>query len=333
MSNSNPLELKPQVVPGTLTLLEKLSSLPIADRALRACGIRSQATVTKIEHPARSTTNAAIRGGLSGTLAMTAQVLSFMWLHTTIRYQYQYGSSMKESFLILYRQGGMARLYQGLPCALLNGPLIRFGSTAANSGTLAAFDTPTLRTVPIAVKTFCATSFFVVWRVFLMPVDFLQTVFQVRGNRAISTLKAEYRVFGPKMFWRGSVGIATNSFIGTYAWFGTFNALQALLNRRYRSKETPLATKTLQNGLCGLTAAFASSIFTNGIDVLKTHRQTGGGTTTYLMALRKIRETETFGQFWCRGLRPRLALDGIQGFVFSMLWKFFEEDFRQEDFL
>jgi len=302
-------ELGEEFVPGTLTFLQKLSSLKIADR---------------------KSTNAAIRGGLSGTLAMTAQVLSFMWLHTTIRYQYQYGSTMKESFLILYRQGGMARLYQGLPCALLNGPLIRFGSTAANSGTLAAFDTPTLRTVPIAVKTFCATTLFVVWRVFLMPVDFLQTVFQVRGKRAVSTLKSEYRIFGPKMFWRGSVGIGTNSFIGTYSWFGTFNALQASVNR-YRSSETPIATKTLQNGLCGLTAAFASSICTNGIDVLKTHRQTGGGKTTYLTALRKIRETETFGQFWCRGLRPRLALDGIQGFVFSMLWKFFEEDFWPDD--
>lgn len=233
---------------------------------------------------------------------------------------------MTESFKALYRQGGMRRLYQGLPCALLNGPLIRCGSTAANSGTLNAFESnPTLRTVPISIQTFCATTLFVVWRVLLMPVDFLQTVFQVRGKGAISCLKSEYGTYGPRMFWRGSIGIGTNSFIGTFSWFGCFNTLQSTL-AFYRNKDTPISTKTLQNGVCGLFASFASSICTNGIDVLKTHRQTGGGHTTYVTALRKIRETETFGQFWCRGLRPRLALDGLQGLVFSMLWKFFEED-------
>ena len=37
---------------------------------------------------------------------------------------------------MLYAEGGVRRFYQGLPWALLQTPLTRFGDTAANSGVL-----------------------------------------------------------------------------------------------------------------------------------------------------------------------------------------------------
>lgn len=76
----------------------------------------------------------ALGGGISGALAGVLQVTSLMWLRTTMNYQYRFGTSTGEALRTLYSQGGMGRLYQGLPFALVQTPLSRFGDTAANTG-------------------------------------------------------------------------------------------------------------------------------------------------------------------------------------------------------
>ena len=59
-----------------------------------------------------------------------------MWLRTVMNYQYRHGTTFAYSFRVLYAEGGVRRFYQGLPWALLQTPLTRFGDTAANSGVL-----------------------------------------------------------------------------------------------------------------------------------------------------------------------------------------------------
>ena len=49
---------------------------------------------------------------------MGIQVLSLMWLRTTVNYQYRHGSSMTTAFKTLYRDGGIVRFYRGLAPAL-----------------------------------------------------------------------------------------------------------------------------------------------------------------------------------------------------------------------
>jgi len=96
----------------------------------------------------------ALGGGLSGAAAMGLQVGSLMWLRTTMNYQYRFGTSTSEALTTLYRQGGIRRFYRGVGPALLQGPLARFGDTAANAGVLAALDAhPTSRQLPVFVKT------------------------------------------------------------------------------------------------------------------------------------------------------------------------------------
>ena len=63
-----------------------------------------------------------------------------MWLRTAVNYQYRFGTSTKEALRILYNDGGIPRLYQGLPLALLQGPLSRFGDTASNAIICSVFD-------------------------------------------------------------------------------------------------------------------------------------------------------------------------------------------------
>lgn len=48
--------------------------------------------------------------------------------------QYRYGTTTTEALRHLYREGGVVRFYRGLGPALLQGPLSRFGDTAANAG-------------------------------------------------------------------------------------------------------------------------------------------------------------------------------------------------------
>jgi len=88
-------------------------------------------------------------------MASIFQVLSLMWLRTCMNYQYRYGGTLLSSLRILYAEGGIPRLYQGLPFALIQGPLTRFGDTAANVGILAAsprWTTDDIVTAAIAIQ-------------------------------------------------------------------------------------------------------------------------------------------------------------------------------------
>lgn len=56
----------------------------------------------------------ALGGGKAGASAAVVQVLALMWLRTSMNYQYRYGGSLQEALEKLWKQGGVARLYQGL---------------------------------------------------------------------------------------------------------------------------------------------------------------------------------------------------------------------------
>jgi len=82
---------------------------------------------------------------------------------TAMNYQYQYGNGTIETIKLLYSQGGIGRLYQGLPFALIQGPLSRFGDTASNILLLSVLEMadPT-GTVPMFVKTGLGDLFFLI---------------------------------------------------------------------------------------------------------------------------------------------------------------------------
>jgi hypothetical protein len=73
-------------------------------------------------------------GGIPGAIAGGFQVLSLMWLRTIINYQCRYGTTFLQALRTLLNDGGIARLYCGVGFALIQAPLARFVSTAANDG-------------------------------------------------------------------------------------------------------------------------------------------------------------------------------------------------------
>lgn len=76
----------------------------------------------------------------------------------------------------LYADGGIPRFYRGIVPALFQGPLSRFGDTAANTGVLTLVNNlESTKDLNIGVKTVFASSAAAAFRIVLMPIDFWKT--------------------------------------------------------------------------------------------------------------------------------------------------------------
>ena len=113
----------------------------------------------------------ALRGGTAGAVAMGANVGLLMWMRTTVNYQYRHGTNFPTALKTLYADGGIPRFYRGVLPALLQGPLSRFGDTAANTGMLTLLDSFTMtKDLPLGAKTVACSMSAGLFRIFLMPV-------------------------------------------------------------------------------------------------------------------------------------------------------------------
>jgi len=254
-------------------------------------------------------------GGTSGAMAMTIQVSTLMWMRTTMNYQYRFGTSTTEAMKHLWREGKIRRFYRGYGPALLQGPISRFGDTAANVGILALLESNT--ELPIALKTGAASITAGVWRIFIMPIDTVKTTLQVEGSEALQKLKVKLRS-GPTVLYHGSLAAAAATAVGHFPWFYTFNTLQEYIPKT----EDPLK-KLGRNALIGFISSVVSDSISNSLRVIKTTRQTFPQTISYLDTVRHVIEKDGLIGLFGRGLKTRLLANGIQGLMFSVLWKYF----------
>ena len=242
------------------------------------------------------------------------QVITLMWLRTTMNYQYRYGTGTKEAMSTLWKQGGIGRFYQGLPYALMQAPLARFGDTAANTGVLTLF-AALAPGVPIGVRTGCASAAGSLWRILITPIDTLKTTMQVQGKEAMGQLSVKIKKEGLMVLYQGAIANAVASFVGSYPWYFTFNACAAAAAAAapptphlpppptphhptthaqppHHAHAVPsiatnrlqevvpaapagmVALKLLRNALCGFGATCVSDCISNVIRVLKTTVQT-----------------------------------------------------------
>lgn len=111
-----------------------------------------------------------------------------------MNYQYRYGTTTTEAIETLYADGGWTRYYQGLVAALIQGPVSRFGDTAANAGILALLESNTfMRKLPTLIKTAFASVAAACFRMILTPVDTIKTTMQTQGKDGIPLLRARVR--------------------------------------------------------------------------------------------------------------------------------------------
>lgn len=271
-------------------------------------------------------TNQAIeegwKSGLNAALAFSVQIISLMWLHTTMTYEYKFGGQgILKTIKLLKNQGGFRRFYLGIGPALIQGPLGRFGDTATSTFVLTLFSSYGFSHVPMILQTSCASGFAAMWRVCLMPLNTLQTMRQVQGSGGLDVLKQKLRTHGYPVLFHGASGEYASTFGGHLLWFGTYNTLNKAISMPEETKY-----KIIRNGGIGISAAIVTDICTNWIRVIKTFRQCHTEPITYANCVKSIiKEDGGPGQLFIRGLRTRLAFSCLQGFVFSVMWNLIQD--------
>ncbi|KAG6333476.1 hypothetical protein ID866_5613 [Astraeus odoratus] len=261
----------------------------------------------------------ALGGGLSGAAAMVLQVLTLMPLRTIMNYQYRYGTTTTEAIKILNADGGYPRFYQGLTAALVQGPVSRFGDTAANAGILALLQSNTyMRALPTLIKTVFASVAAACFRMILTPVDTVKTTLQTQGKSGIKLLRDRIKKYGIGTLWYGALATAAATFVGHYPWFGTYNYLDAVL-----PLPTTLIQKLFRSAFIGFVASVASDTISNSLRVLKTYRQVNATRISYTDAARAVIAADGVRGLLGRGLKTRILANGLQGLMFSVLWKLF----------
>jgi len=274
----------------------------------------------------------AANKGTSGAQAASIQVFSLMWLRTIVNYEYQSGLSTKEAFDELYQDGGIPRLYSGLPFALIQGPLSRFGDTAANALVLGYLSTNDYGShLPVFLPTILASLAAAGWRVFLMPVDTIKTCLQVNGNSAFDILRQRIEQEGVYVLYTGGLAASVATFVGHWPWFATYNSLQVAIPQSdilhtfstFQDIDEKVLDLLRSAGI-GLCASVASDTCSNSLRVLKTTRQANSDNMGYIESAKNIISEGGYSALFGRGLRTKLVSNCLQGMLFSVLFKYFQ---------
>jgi hypothetical protein len=298
----------------------KLGELAQATGNARPAAARPQGPVSVRAIMVKSASR-ALDGGLAGAAAMTLQVSALMWLRTTMNYQYRHGTSTMTALRTLYADGGVARFYRGILPALAQGPLSRFGDTAANTGVLTLMNSfDETKDLPVGAKTIVASAAAATWRIFLMPVDTLKTIMQVEGKRGLPLLGEKLKNKGPTVLYHGALAASGGTLVGHFPWFFTYNYLDANLPQPKNTKE-----KLIRNAAMGFVSSAISDTCSNSIRVVKTTKQTHEKSVTYPEAVREIMAKDGLAGLFGRGLKTRIVTNGLQGLLFSVLWRLIDE--------
>mmetsp|Transcript_25987 Transcript_25987/g.53684 ORF Transcript_25987/g.53684 Transcript_25987/m.53684 type:complete len:477 (-) Transcript_25987:31-1461(-) len=269
----------------------------------------------------------AIGGGIPGAIAGVIQVLALMWLRTVINYQYRYGSTFTNALTTLYTTGGIPRLYSGLGFALIQAPLSRFVSTAANDGVTVLLDNlswtqnwgPGRQVVVAAI----VVGFF---RMLLMPIDTCKTVLQIESGNGFRKLMAQVGHGHVHLLYGGALANALSSMIGHYPWFYTYNLLH---NSEGLTRHVPW--ENCRNALIGFLSSIVSDTVANFMRVIKTTKQALGSTkgiedgdgrgVTYAEAISVILAVDGWRGLFGRGLKTRIMGNALQSILFTVIWR------------
>lgn len=279
----------------------------------------------------------SLRQGLSGGAAGLVQVITMMWLRTTVTYQYRYGVSTFDALRELYAQGGIPRFYRGLAYAIVQAPLCRFGSVAANEisnilvGVPTSSDAPQTSRSPAPATTSVSTTKIVlaatlgsllstIWRIILMPLDTCKTVLQVDGTAGFNVLMARVLSGDLSPLFRGTAATIVATWVG-HSWFLVHNWLDAAIAVPESSNG-----RVLRAAWIGFLASAISDATSNFIKVIKTVKQSmlvdvNGESPSYSMVVNEVLAQGGLAGLFGRGLTTRVVSNGVQSVVFTVLWK------------
>lgn len=155
---------------------------------------------------------------------------------------------------------------------------------------------------------------------FLTPIDTLKTTLQTQGSAGLTILRARVAANGVPTLWYGAVASAAATFVGHYPWFATYNYLSEVI-----PQQQTIATKLGRQALIGFSASVVSDTISNSLRVIKTYRQVNETRVSYVGAARAVIEKDGIAGLFGRGLKTRILTNGLQGIMFSVLWKMFQD--------
>lgn len=273
------------------------------------------------DHDIKKEVKSLLSVSLSGSAATVIQIGSLMWMRTIMNYQYYHGGTFRSTFTTLYKEGGIRRLYKGFGVSLLYVPMCRFGDIMTNIGTIQYMNNDErTKNWSLSTKTFCGTLLAGIWRISILPIDTLKITLQVDGNKGMQTLKNKISTYGLASLYRGSGATFVACVSRDYPWFATYNYLNLYFDTNH--KDLSKSQTIMKNAFTGLTASMVTDMTTNSLQVVKTIRQTQTEKIGYGEVVRSIVKKDGISGLFGRGLKTRLMSNGIQGMMFSVIWKF-----------
>ncbi|PIL27089.1 hypothetical protein GSI_10229 [Ganoderma sinense ZZ0214-1] len=192
----------------------------------------------------------------------------------------------------LYTNGGWAQFYHGLVPTLVQGLLSRFGDTAANVGVLALLRCNSyLKGLPALAKAVFASLAGTEFRMVLTPVDTVKMTMQTDGNAGMEILRSKIKSYGLGSLCYGAIGAAAAGLAGHYPSYGTNSYLDEVLPAPRASERN---SSNVHETPIGYVAAVEAVVAEDGLRGL-------------------------LG----RGLKTLILANGVQGLMFSVLWKMF----------
>jgi len=177
-----------------------------------------------------------------------------------------------------------------------------------------------MKKLPIPVKTIFASLAAAAFRIILMPIDAVKTTMQTQGKSGLRILRTRIKIYGLGSLWYGALGAAAATFVGHYPWFATYNYLDDTLPI---PQTGALGQKLVRQAFIGFCASVVSDTISNSLRVLKTYRQVNETRIGYIDAARAVVATDGWIGLFGRGLVTRIIANGLQGMMFSILWKLF----------
>jgi len=252
------------------------------------------------------------------------------WLRTVVNYQSRYGTSFRQTLLVLFNEGGVPRFYRGLAFALVQAPLARFVATFANDGCEALLSSlETTKHFGPARQTLISSVVVGLWRVAIMPVDTCKTVLQVDSRNGFQKLMRKVRAGKISLLYQGALALIASSMMSYYPWFYSYRILS----------ESDLVAKAFAPGLArnafiGFSASVVSDVVANGIRVVKTTKQSisaSRNAVSYGEAISVILAEDGWRGLFGRGLKTRICCNALQSVLFTIVWRGLAERWSTPD--
>ena len=174
----------------------------------------------------------------------------------------------------------------------------------------------------IGTKTLLASASASLFRVISTPLDTCKTILQVEGKQGLQILKNNIQKTGPRVLFHGTFASMSATFVGHYPWFLTYN----ILNEKLPHYDDWFKN-SLRYGFIGFNAAVISDCCSNSLRVIKTTKQTSTNSINYVDTIKLIVKEDGISGLFGRGLKTRIITNGAQGIIFTICWKFFEENY------